>query len=176
VGYGGTRDSFDPLTTLIAVRGLGAVGMRASTVDGTNYVNATTGANRWAPGPKSNQSYVLPGPKPTWATNARDMKDALLCQPPKHAPAVSERPQPYPITSKWGKFSELALSSATAAAGGSHDDWRAWDDDIYTYSQYGGSGGGGSGGWTAAELQGGDGLSHLWVGAGEFGSHNHRII
>ena len=150
VGYGGTRDSFDPLTTLIAVRGLEAVGMSESTIDGTNFVNGTTGANHWVPGPKSNQSYVLPGPKSTWATDARDMMDALLCQPPKQPPGDgAERPQPYPITSTWGKFSELAMSGATAAAGGSHDR-SAFDDDIYTYYQYAG---GPDGAWTAVELR-----------------------
>jgi hypothetical protein len=43
VGYGGTRDSFDPLTTLIAIRGIEAVGVRESTINGRNFVNATTG-------------------------------------------------------------------------------------------------------------------------------------
>jgi hypothetical protein len=112
----------------------------------------TAAANHWVPGPKSNQSFILPGEKASWATDARDMMDSLLCQPPKSSPASSEpQPQPYPITSLWGKFAQLPMGDRTSSAGGSLDA-KAWDGDIYTFYSEHRAGVGGA--WTQAELDG----------------------
>eukprot|EP01048_Picozoa_sp_COSAG05_P003680 COSAG05_NODE_176_length_14928_cov_75.109717_12_plen_89_part_00 len=51
------RNSWDPLTTLVAVRGAAAASTReCSDCDGRNLVDPHTGDNRWVPGPKANQT------------------------------------------------------------------------------------------------------------------------
>jgi hypothetical protein len=77
------RYSWDPLSTLFAVRGLsGAYYSECSDCDGVNVVNSITGDNTWrlTPGRASNQSYVVLQN----ATAAGEALDDLLCQPPKH--------------------------------------------------------------------------------------------
>jgi hypothetical protein len=75
------HSSFDPLTTLVAVRGAAAAGCaECSNCSGSNSVDSNTGRNKWIPGPASNQTYlVLKNAKA-----ATDTLDGLLCQPPKH--------------------------------------------------------------------------------------------
>eukprot|EP00658_Telonema_sp_P-2_P049588 TRINITY_DN3772_c0_g1_i1.p1 TRINITY_DN3772_c0_g1~~TRINITY_DN3772_c0_g1_i1.p1 ORF type:complete len:259 (-),score=29.92 TRINITY_DN3772_c0_g1_i1:289-1065(-) len=74
------RFSWDPLTTLAAVRGAGAVGCtECSDCDGHNYVDPTTGANKWITGRKMNQTYLVLRD----ATAASMAINALLCQSPK---------------------------------------------------------------------------------------------
>eukprot|EP00929_Paragymnodinium_shiwhaense_P101727 TRINITY_DN6488_c0_g1_i2.p1 TRINITY_DN6488_c0_g1~~TRINITY_DN6488_c0_g1_i2.p1 ORF type:complete len:345 (+),score=28.16 TRINITY_DN6488_c0_g1_i2:57-1037(+) len=79
------RFSWDLITTLVAIRGAGAAGCSECTdCNGSNKVNATTGTNKWTPGPKTNQTYLLLHN----ATFARDTIDELLCRPPKGAAVV----------------------------------------------------------------------------------------
>lgn len=74
-GPGRSRYSWDPLTTLIAVRGAEAGGCVVAQSNGTNVVNASTGRNAWASGPPANQSYLALRD----ANSAGDAIDALLC-------------------------------------------------------------------------------------------------
>ena len=79
-GPGNDRCSWDPLTTLIAVRGAAAGACaECSDCDGTNAVDPSTGDNKWVPGPRSNQTYVVLQN----ATAAGIAIDDLLCTPPK---------------------------------------------------------------------------------------------
>ena len=76
----GGRSSYDPLTTLFAVRGVSVEGMGLSecdNCDGTNYIDPANGRNRWVAGPPSNQSYVVLRNRRT----AQAALDQLLCQP-----------------------------------------------------------------------------------------------
>ena len=78
-----SRFSWDPLTTLIAVRGAAAGSCEESTLDGKNSIDPTTGDNTWISGVHSNQTFlVLKDGKA-----AGDALDALLCQAPKTTPA-----------------------------------------------------------------------------------------
>ena len=64
-GAGRNRFSWDPLTTLVAVRGASPAGNgvhECTDCDGRNVVNATSGDNVWVPGPKTNQTYCPRGP------------------------------------------------------------------------------------------------------------------
>lgn len=81
-GKGRNRFSWDPLTTLVAVRGASAAGNgvhECTDCDGRNVLNATSGDNEWHRGPNANQSYLVldDGEK------AGNALDSLLCQPPK---------------------------------------------------------------------------------------------
>ena len=85
---GSGRSSYDPLTTLLAVRGVSVEGMgfsECTDCDGVNYIDATDGSNRWVAGPPSNQSYVVLEDTAT----AQRALDTLLCQP-----RLADRPQP----------------------------------------------------------------------------------
>jgi poly(3-hydroxybutyrate) depolymerase len=94
---GNAHASFDPLTTLAAVRGPEAVGTAFCTdCDGTNVIDATSGDNTWKAGPASNQSYLVLKD----ATAAGAALDKLLCQPPAHPPA----PTPPPPTAAVARF------------------------------------------------------------------------
>eukprot|EP01063_Lacrimia_lanifica_P001415 TRINITY_DN10717_c0_g1_i2.p1 TRINITY_DN10717_c0_g1~~TRINITY_DN10717_c0_g1_i2.p1 ORF type:complete len:347 (+),score=77.54 TRINITY_DN10717_c0_g1_i2:655-1695(+) len=80
-GPGRPRYAWDPLTTLLAVRGPAAAGLAAcSDCAGANTVSGTTGRNAWEPsGAPTNQSYVvLADPAAAGAA-----LDDLLCQPPR---------------------------------------------------------------------------------------------
>ena len=75
-----SRFSWDPLTTLIAVRGAAAGGCSETGAPGANQIDPTTGANKWVPDKGiNNQSYLLLHD----AQSAGDAIDALLCQAPK---------------------------------------------------------------------------------------------
>ena len=74
------RSSYDPLTTLFAVRGLSVEGMGFSECDGcdgANSIDPANGRNQWVAGPPSNQSYVVLRDR----QRAQDALDQLLCQP-----------------------------------------------------------------------------------------------
>jgi hypothetical protein len=70
------RASWDPLTTLIAVRGVAALG--GTTVPGRNSVNPLTGENWWTPTTTSNQNYVVMSDFKA----AGKTLDELLCKRP----------------------------------------------------------------------------------------------
>eukprot|EP00947_MAST-08B_sp_MAST-8B-sp1_P003962 g3962.t1 len=78
-----SRYSWDPLTTLVAVRGAAAGSCsEAGAPLGANVINPTTGANGWIPSgsPRAgNQSYLVLHD----AKAAGDALDQLLCQGPK---------------------------------------------------------------------------------------------
>ena len=88
-GWGpGGRSSYDPLTTLLAVRGVSMEGMgfsECTDCDGVNSIDASNGANHWVAGPRSNQSYVVLHDKAI----AQGALDTLLCQPRR-----ADRPLP----------------------------------------------------------------------------------
>jgi hypothetical protein len=74
------RFSWDPMTTLLAVRGPAAVGCaECSNCDGHNTIDPQHGNNRWVRGAKTNQSYVVLKD----AKFAEEAIDGLLCQAPK---------------------------------------------------------------------------------------------
>jgi inosine-uridine nucleoside N-ribohydrolase len=82
-GPGKSRFSWDPLTTLAAVRGAAGVGCTECTnCSGVNKVDGKTGNNEWVPGPVSNQTYLILHD----AKAAADAIDTLVCQPPKNPP------------------------------------------------------------------------------------------
>lgn len=83
------RCSWDPLTTLVAVRGAANVSCSECTnCDGVNSVDGKTGNNEWVSGPTSNQTYLL----------IHDIEaagaaiDDLLCQTPKHLQSGVHQP------------------------------------------------------------------------------------
>ena len=103
MGAGNDRDSWDPLTTLIAVRGAAGGSMAECTnCDGYNEGNSTSGDNRWVPGPFANQSYLVEGDKDA----AGKALDQLLCQPPKTPPPPAPTPPPSP-RGDWAKADGL---------------------------------------------------------------------
>jgi len=76
-----SRFSWDPLTTLIAVRGPEAGSCSECTnCDGKNLINPETGANAWSKGAKTNQTYLLLNDP----QKAGEAIDQLLCQPPRN--------------------------------------------------------------------------------------------
>jgi hypothetical protein len=74
-----SRYSWDPLNTLMAVRGAAAASCHECTnCSGSNTVDSSTGNNHWVRGKASNQSYlVLDDPVAAGAA-----LDKLLCQSP----------------------------------------------------------------------------------------------
>lgn len=83
-GEGKSRYSFDPLNTLLAVRGAAGASCTACTnCSGVNIVDGNTGNNWWQKGPESNQTYTVLKNNFT----AGMAIDALLCQTPKHVAA-----------------------------------------------------------------------------------------
>jgi galactose mutarotase-like enzyme/inosine-uridine nucleoside N-ribohydrolase len=88
-----SRFSWDPLTTLIAVRGVKAGNCTTACHTGSNSVDGTTGNNKWIKGgDDQHQEYLalVDGGKASAAI------DALLCQRPKHVRDASPSP-PYSI-------------------------------------------------------------------------------
>ena len=96
----GGRSSYDPLTTLLAVRGVSRAGTGFSfcdDCDGVNAISAADGHNHWEKGPPSNQSYVVLQDREV----AGEAIDALLCQgrrasPPPPPPSPAPLPPPPP--------------------------------------------------------------------------------
>jgi inosine-uridine nucleoside N-ribohydrolase len=87
-----SRFSWDPLTTLVAVRGAeGASCSECTNCDGINVIDPRTGNNKWVSGAKTNQTYLILHD----AKKAGDTLDALLCQGPK-APTPAPPPTPPP--------------------------------------------------------------------------------
>lgn len=85
-----SRYSWDPLTTLVAVRGAaggstyechGCDGPKGC-CDGRNVIDPLTGNNTWTLGPRTNQTFLVL-PDSAAATAAGAAIDELLCQPPK---------------------------------------------------------------------------------------------
>ena len=90
--YGGgpnrSRYSWDPLSTLAAVRGWRAASCQGCDgCDGGNSADAATGDNAWIPGAATNQTYLIL----TNATAAGNAIDELLCQPAAGAGGASSR-------------------------------------------------------------------------------------
>jgi len=148
------RQSFDPLTTLAAVRGPEAVGSVDCTYcDGTNSVDPFTGGNAWIPGKKSNQSYLVLHDKDV----AQRALDTLLCQPPRHSPP-EPTPQPLPGMCLLEVGATDGAGPETTKYGG--DDYSAaWDGFAYTFYDYSEA----SGGWTSGSL-----VEHAAVAAIEY--------
>ena len=117
-GWGvGGRSSYDPLTTLFAVRGLSVEGMGLSecdNCDGTNSIDPANGRNQWVAGPPSNQSYVVLRNRQT----AQDALDTLLCQP-RLADLPSPPAQP-PALPPPALPSPTAASTNTDSSGHAH--------------------------------------------------------
>jgi inosine-uridine nucleoside N-ribohydrolase len=87
-----SRFSWDPLTTLVAVRGaVGGSCSECTNCNGKNVVDPSTGNNKWVLGAKTNQTYLVLHD----AKVAGDVLDALLCQGPK-APTPAPPPTPPP--------------------------------------------------------------------------------
>lgn len=97
-GRGGTRSSWDPLATLIAVRGIATAGACAACAgcDGRNSVCPETGHNWWIAGPRTNQTYVVLRN----ATAAAEAIDELLCAPPTLHPLDLLEQQHQPLFSR----------------------------------------------------------------------------
>ena len=90
-GEGRSRSSWDPLTTLVAVRGAAAGCSDCVGCDGANTVNASTGANAWTSGDLSNHSYLVLHD----ADAAGAEIDSLLCRPPSRTPGAIKRDAPH---------------------------------------------------------------------------------
>lgn len=79
VGYGNTRPSWDPLTTLVAVRGSAAAACsECSDCAGKNSVDPISGKNTWLPGQPTNQTYLILNDADAAAENL----NKLLCAAP----------------------------------------------------------------------------------------------
>ena len=90
-----SRYSWDPLTTLVAVRSIAGVPSVAACTDcdGANVVDPETGHNHWQPGTASNQTYLVLQN----ATAASNELDELLCQRSRLNPHPSPaHPPPSP--------------------------------------------------------------------------------
>lgn len=76
-----SRYSWDPLTTLVAVRSIAGVPSvkGCDQCDGKNYIEPSTGHNHWVAGPKTNQTFLVLKD----AAAAGNALDELLCQGPK---------------------------------------------------------------------------------------------
>ena len=86
-----SRFSWDPLTTVVAVRGAAAMSCSECTdCDGTNRIDASTGDNTWVKSAaKTNQTFlVLHDGKA-----AGEALDKLLCQVPKNGPTPPPTPR-----------------------------------------------------------------------------------
>lgn len=75
-----SRFSWDPLSTLAAVRGWANASCADSEDYGTNTADAGSGENAWVSGTKTNQTYLVL----VNGTAAGDALDDLLCQTPKY--------------------------------------------------------------------------------------------
>ena len=104
----GGRSSWDPLTTLLAVRGVSREGIGMSECvdcDGVNHIDAASGMNQWVKGRRSNQTYVILQDIAT----AQRAVDALLCQPrlvdrlPPSPPSPPQPPSPRSEERRVGK-------------------------------------------------------------------------
>lgn len=94
-----SRCSWDPLTTLVAVRGIEGVPSVAACTncDGANKIDAASGNNEWVSGAnKSNQTYLVLKD----AVAAGNALDELLCQWPKHLKRAGEEGLGEAITSE----------------------------------------------------------------------------
>ena len=101
----GGRSSWDPLATLLAVRGVSQKGMGLSDCvdcDGTNHINKADGSNYWVAGPPSNQSYV----RLKDIAIARRAIDELLCQP-----RLADRPRSPPLSQQLAHNSDERASA-----------------------------------------------------------------
>ena len=87
------RSSWDPLTTLAAVRGPEAVHMGTAGHGGTNHVDSH-GANHWVPGETSGQYYLTIRDHDRNAAGAK--LDALYCQARTVKPSPPAPPPPPP--------------------------------------------------------------------------------
>ena len=89
-GANRSRFSWDPLTTLVAVRGAAGgsthechgCGTSKGCCDGRNVIDPLTGNNTWTLGPRTNQTFLVL-PDKAAATAAGSAIDELLCRPPK---------------------------------------------------------------------------------------------
>jgi len=139
-GWGtGGRSSYDPLTTLFAVRGLSVEGMglgKCDDCDGINYIDPASGRNTWVAGPPSNQSYVVLKDRAT----AQAALDNLLCQPrladlpsptapPAQPPAKPPVQSPLPLLPPppLPPSSPPPSSVQSFTAGGKHKHKARWD-------------------------------------------------
>ena len=74
----GGRWSFDPLTTLVAVRGASISSTGVAECSGCTGINNVSGGNNnWVSKPSSNQTYLVLRD----AQTAANALDELLCQP-----------------------------------------------------------------------------------------------
>ena len=155
-----SRFSWDPLTTLVAVRSIAGVPSVAACTEcnGVNVIDATTGHNRWqrqkkpAGSANSNQTYlVLRDGKA-----AGDALDELLCQRAKLNPhPAPSHPRPQPQPQPPAGLCELTAIAASGASPpmsgfGGGNFTAAWDDDVRTFFDYSHA----NGGWTEASLDG----------------------
>ena len=109
----GGRASYDPLTTLLAVREASRIGLSECVgCDGVNRFDSATGKNHWVKGPRSNQSYVVLKD----AAAAESALDELLCQPrlagrvPKPPPPPRPPPAP-PVIPNMGACTVIDVTS-----------------------------------------------------------------
>ena len=109
----GGRASYDPLTTLLAVREASRIGLSECVgCDGINRFDSATGKNHWVKGPRSNQSYVVLKD----AAAAESALDELLCQPrlagrvPKPPPPPRPPPAP-PVIPNMGACTVIDVTS-----------------------------------------------------------------
>lgn len=145
------RWSFDPLTTLAAIRGVDKVGLVDCTYcEGKNYVDPVTGNNKWIPGRESNQSYVLLHDRDA----AQMALDTLLCQPARHSPPEPVPPSLPGMCSLKVGATTGAVPERTSFGGGNYES--AWDGYTYSFYDYANA----SGGWTSGSL-----IKHVRVDA-----------
>lgn len=147
MGPGNSRCSWDPLTTVVAVRGAESMGTSECTnCDGKNQVDGSSGQNQWIDGPFVNQTYLVlhDGGK------AADTMNDLLCRGPKTPPPTPAPPVPAPTPPGSSQMETGAVSGAgpatTAFGGGDYS--KAWDGDVRTFYDFSSA----NGGWTQAQL------------------------
>merc|ERR1712192_136480 len=110
VGFGNTRSSWDPLTTLFAVRGASAVGCREEGYGGNNIVE-DWGGNHWQQGSETSMSYLVLEEEEWVVGQAID--DLLCLGPGATTPAPTQNPPPGGIISN--PLTGLCLAVASDA-------------------------------------------------------------
>lgn len=159
VGYGNTRPSWDPLTTVVAVLGAASMGCSECTdCDGTNSVDGATGHNTWVSGPPSNQTYLVLHD----AQAAAAAMDELLCKPPNNPPPPTVAPT-VPGMSQM-QTGETSGSESWSKLFGGGDYASAWDGDVHSFFDSTSE----NGSWTQAKLSTSAAVSHIeyWPRAG----------
>eukprot|EP01052_Picozoa_sp_SAG31_P033861 SAG31_NODE_3882_length_3789_cov_1.497561_2_plen_516_part_00 len=150
-----SRFSWDPLTTLVAVRGAAAGWTKeCEHCNGVNAIDPNSGSNTWISKKEyMNQTYL----KLLDGTKAGEVLDSLLCQKSKlnPDPAPTQMPRPHGMCVLAATAHAGAGPSMVGYGGGNYS--AAWDGDVYTFYDYSEA----NGGWTEALVNQPSAIAHI---------------